>query len=109
MLARVRKEEGSDEPLFKCAVFVCAAAPFEVGGLGFLRNSDSDGKKVVDVPTAHILGKQDELFEQGMQLYGLCEPGKAVVYDHGLGHKVPFDWERTGRIVRVIEEVIGTV
>ena len=92
-------------PLFQCAVFICTGPPFEESGLELLQ-APSETDRLVDIPTTHILGKQDELFEQGMQLYRLCDPEKAVLYDHGLGHKIPFDSENTDRMVAAIEEVI---
>lgn len=89
-------------PLFKCAVFICAAAPFTEDGLKLV----PPGKVLVDIPTAHIVGKQDGLYAHGMQLYGFCEPAKAVVYDHGGGHSIPFDGVRTEKMVGVVEEVV---
>lgn len=99
------KKAGRNE--FKCAVFICAGLPFRADGMGQLAVEEMGG--LVDVPTAHIVGRQDELYEDGMKLYKLCEGGKAVVYDHGSGHCVPFDPETTDRMVKVIEEVIGRV
>lgn len=90
------------EPLFKCAVFICAAAPFEEDGSKLI----PPGEVLIDMPTGHIVGQQDELYGQSMQLYGFCEPSKVVLYDHGGGHSIPFDGERTDRMVGVVEEVV---
>jgi hypothetical protein len=101
--------DGLEEPLFKCAVFICAAEPFDGRGMRPLRDrdgADAGAGVLVDVPTGHILGRQDELVEQAEGLCSICEPTKAVVYDHELGHKVPFDWGRTEKMVGVVEEVI---
>ena len=59
------------------------------------------------IPTAHIVGKQDPIYELSMQLYGLCEPSKAELYDHGSKHMVPFDMKNTEEMVRVIEETVA--
>lgn len=107
LIDHARRNPGSP-PLFKCAVFICAGVPFETDGSGSVASTaEAEGEgKVVDLPTAHIVGRQDEWYEEGMKLYRLCESRKAVLYDTGAGHSIPFDAERTGKMVGVIEEVI---
>ncbi|KAL4958143.1 serine hydrolase FSH [Aspergillus filifer] len=100
---RTRKEGA--KPLFKAAVFICAGMPYDPSGKESAR-LEKEGEHVVRIPTAHIVGKQDALFEQGKKLYGLCEPGSAELYDHGGKHMIPFDAERNDAMVGVIERVI---
>ncbi|KAL4937236.1 hypothetical protein BDV06DRAFT_203330 [Aspergillus oleicola] len=95
----------SGSPLFKAAVFICAGMPYDLSGKESA-SLPSEGGYVVTIPTAHIVGKQDALFEQGRKLYGLCEPSQAELYDHGGKHMIPFDAERSEDMVRVIERVI---
>ncbi|KAL5339616.1 serine hydrolase FSH [Aspergillus crustosus] len=107
------------EPLFKAAVFICAGAPYELSGEKMLNllekseaetlNGNGNGKGkgyVVDIPTAHIVGSQDAIYAQGVKLYGLCDPDKAELYDHGGRHMIPFDAERNDAMVAIIERVI---
>ncbi|KAL4817734.1 serine hydrolase FSH [Aspergillus spinulosporus] len=91
-------------PLFKAAVFICAGMPYELDGKGPV--SLPEGEYRVRIPTAHIVGRQDPLYEQGLKLFRLCEPGKAEVYDHGGKHMIPFDAENNDRMVGIIERAI---
>jgi predicted esterase len=91
-------------PLFKAAVFICAGIPYELDGKGPV--SLPEGEYRVRIPTAHIVGRQDPLYEQGMKLFRLCEPGKAEVYDHGGKHMIPFDAGNNDKMVEIIEWAI---
>ncbi|KAL4904626.1 hypothetical protein BDW74DRAFT_178721 [Aspergillus multicolor] len=102
------------EPLFKVAVFICAGTPYALDGSGpveleSLRGVDGGREYKVRIPTAHIVGKQDRLYEQGLKLFGLCEPGMAEVYDHGGKHMIPFDAANNDAMVGIIERAIGRV
>ncbi|KAE8374870.1 serine hydrolase FSH [Aspergillus bertholletiae] len=96
-----------DVPLFKAAVFICGAAPYEPLGKEFIQ--PTPGEYLVKIPTAHIVGKQDEIYESSMQLYSLCEPSKAEFYDHGSRHMIPFDSKNTEAMVAAIEKTIRRV
>ena len=61
----------------------------------------------ITIPTAHIVGKLDPLYPESMKLYGLCEPSKAALYDHGSKHMVPFDAKNTDEMTRVMEETVA--
>ncbi|KAE8351364.1 serine hydrolase FSH [Aspergillus coremiiformis] len=91
-------------PLFKAAVFICGAAPFEPSGRETIKSTP--GEYLVKIPTAHIVGKQDQLYDTGLYLYGLCEPSKAEFYDHGSRHMIPFDGKNTEAMVSAIEKTI---
>ncbi|KAL4917718.1 serine hydrolase FSH [Aspergillus aurantiobrunneus] len=103
----VQKNGASAPPLFKAAVFICAGAPYELGGREFAKGPEGDSEEYkVKIPTAHIVGSQDSLYAQGLKLYGLCEPVKAELYDHGSKHMIPFDAKNNDAMVGVIERVI---
>lgn len=67
------------------------------------------GEYPVRIPTVHIVGKQDSLYGKGMKLFGLCEPDKAVLYDHGSRHMIPFDLVNTERMAEILEETVRWV
>ncbi|RHZ49542.1 uncharacterized protein CDV56_105011 [Aspergillus thermomutatus] len=94
----------SPKPLFKVAVFICGATPYESSGSKEL--VAEDGKYPVTIPTTHIVGKQDPYYKGSMHLYGLCDPSKAVFYDHGSKHHIPFDQANTAAMVSAIEKSI---
>ncbi|KAB8231931.1 serine hydrolase FSH [Aspergillus alliaceus] len=91
-------------PLFKAAVFICGAPPYEPSGREQIKSTP--GEYLVKIPTAHIVGKQDRLYDAGVHLYGLCEPSKAEFYDHGSRHMIPFDAKNTEAMVASIEKTI---
>ncbi|KAL2795922.1 serine hydrolase FSH [Aspergillus keveii] len=105
LLHHAEKNGPSAPPLFKAAVFICAGAPYELSGkTTFSMPEGADYP--VKIPTAHIVGKQDSLYAQGVKLHGLCEPSKAELYDHGSKHMIPFDAKNNDAMVGVIETVI---
>ncbi|KAJ5571357.1 hypothetical protein N7535_005017 [Penicillium sp. DV-2018c] len=96
----------AEPPLFKVAVFICGAMPWDSSGLQHVGAPRESETYPITVPTANIVGKADSLFEEGVGLYGLCEPGKAGFFDHGSKHMVPFDMKNTEEMVRVILEAV---
>jgi pimeloyl-ACP methyl ester carboxylesterase len=105
LLHHAEKYGPSAPPLFKAAVFICAGAPYELSGKTTF--SIPDGADYpVKIPTAHVVGKQDPLYPQGLRLRELCEPSKAEFYDHGSKHMIPFDATNNDAMVAVIERVI---
>ncbi|PKX98022.1 putative EF-hand calcium-binding domain protein [Aspergillus novofumigatus IBT 16806] len=55
----------------------------------------------VGIPTVHVYGSKDPRYAAGVQLSGICEPGKRRVFDHGGGHEIP----RTDRVSRTIADL----
>ncbi|OJI80285.1 hypothetical protein ASPTUDRAFT_130501 [Aspergillus tubingensis CBS 134.48] len=94
------------EPLFKVAVFICGAAPFDSTGNEVIPDTSAEGEYPVKIPTANIVGKQDELYPSSMHLSRLCEPSKMSFHDHGSKHMVPFDVENTNAMVAAIEATV---
>ncbi|KAI4130749.1 MAG: hypothetical protein LQ338_001585 [Usnochroma carphineum] len=80
---------------FKFAIFIGGTPPWDTQELaagqhleGCKMLPDSYGA-MVDLPTAHIIGRSDNLREAGKQLLALCNQRKAKVYDHNGAHGVP--------------------
>ncbi|KAF7595010.1 hypothetical protein BBP40_007611 [Aspergillus hancockii] len=94
----------NDVPLFKVAIFICGAPPYESSGREFVK--PVPGVYPVNIPTTNIVGKQDKIYDASMLLYGLCEPSKAEFYDHGSRHLIPFDLRNTEAMVAAIEKTI---
>ncbi|PTU18870.1 hypothetical protein P175DRAFT_0484507 [Aspergillus ochraceoroseus IBT 24754] len=95
----------SSPPLFKTAVFICGAAPYELSGLTLFSLKEGQAYPV-SIPTAHIVGKLDPLYPVSMDLYASCEPSMAELYDHGSKHMIPFDVKNNDAMVAVIERTI---
>jgi len=65
----------------------------------------------IDIPTAHIMGRRDEIFRQCAKLLlRLCNERKAKVYEHKGGHLIPRGQsamdEMTAAVGWVIDRVI---
>ncbi|GKZ79621.1 hypothetical protein AnigIFM56816_003824 [Aspergillus niger] len=94
------------EPLFKVAVFICGAVPFDSTGNEIIPEPSAGDEYPVNIPTANIVGKQDELYPSSMRLSRLCDPSKMSFHDHGSKHMVPFDVKNTEAMVAVIEAAV---
>ena len=68
-------------------------------------NPKTDGQ-LIKIPTAHIVGKKDDLFAESMGLYGLCDKAISSLYDHGQGHDIPRDMKKTIAMARFIKSTI---
>ncbi|KAL8646919.1 MAG: hypothetical protein Q9226_006657 [Calogaya cf. arnoldii] len=61
----------------------------------------------ISIPTAHILGTQDSVFESGLRMTAMCEGRVMKVFKHGGGHEIPRMVGRNGgRELQGIREVI---
>ncbi|KAJ5787578.1 hypothetical protein N7457_002568 [Penicillium paradoxum] len=95
----------AEPPLFRAAVFICGAAPWESSGQQQIEPKPDTYP--IAIPTANIVGKADPLFPESQKLYELCEPAKAAYYDHGSKHMVPFDMKNTEEMTRAIQETVA--
>ena len=105
LLIHQSKTYPDEPPLFRAAVFICSAMPWESSGLEQI--TPQPDTYPITIPTANIVGKADALYPEGVKLFELCEPTKATFYDHGSKHMVPFDMKNTEEMVRVIEETVA--
>ncbi len=64
---------------------------------------------VIDIPTFHIFGCDDAFLGGAVALYNVCEPSKATMFDHGLGHIVPRDAENVHMLGDILEKLIPDI
>lgn len=84
MIQHGQNHLGSVDPLFRCAVFLCAGAPYDPAALergkAVLLDDDGTGANcggdvaAIHVPTAHVVGEKDDALGSSMALVRLCEP-----------------------------------
>lgn len=98
------KTRPQEPALFKIAVFICGAAPWDPAGTQRIARENAHP---IMIPTANIVGNLDPLHPESLKLFDLCEPSQASFYDHGLGHQVPFQVVHTEQMARVILEAIA--
>ncbi|KAF1951579.1 hypothetical protein CC80DRAFT_424423 [Byssothecium circinans] len=105
--ARLHAASGAELPLIKCAVFFSGGVPMDPE-TGRLMDGDTDGE-VIDVPTAHIWGKNDDLYPTfGPVLSKLCKATSREIYIHDGGHRIPgaADVEAVKSCVSVIRRTV---
>ncbi|KAL4898763.1 serine hydrolase FSH [Aspergillus ambiguus] len=101
----VNHARSHDQPLFKAAVFICGARPYDpANGLDFVAASNE--KYPITIPTTHIVGKEDHVLPQSMQLHAACDPAQVEFYDHGSRHLIPFDLKNTEAMISAIKKTI---
>ena len=76
------------DPLFRCAIFVCALPPFRMDKSERIVY-DEGLQGAVRIPTLHIAGREDFVLEHSKKLYALCSPGSAKLVFHSKGHEIP--------------------
>lgn len=52
--------------------------------------------KSTRISTVHIVGKEDELYEDALKMYSSCKEGGRVLVEHERGHMIPRDGETVG-------------
>ncbi|PYI25344.1 hypothetical protein BP00DRAFT_431361 [Aspergillus indologenus CBS 114.80] len=110
MIIQHAEQHPSEAPLFKLAVFICGASPFDPSGTELIEPPAAvSGAWPIAIPTTHIVGKQDALYPHSMRLYGVCDPAQAEFYDHGSRHLVPFDVKNTEAMIAAVEGSIRRV
>ena len=90
--------------IFRCAVFISGPAP--LGENGTRLRFDEDVGALLKVPTLHVTGKADALFEESLDLHRLCEKHNAKLVCHDQGHWVPRDRASTMTMVKALRDLI---
>lgn len=96
---------------FKYAIFIAGSAPRVSDTIDLLPNTYS----TVTIPTLHIAGKQDSIYNNGVKdLYEMCggdsstltpddsSAGRAIFLSHESGHVIPRNKEDVGNIAKAI-------
>ncbi|CAI7581472.1 unnamed protein product [Penicillium bialowiezense] len=104
MIVHHSRTRPAEPPLFRVAVFICGATPWDPTGLQHLERKEAP---LIRIPTANIVGKLDPLYPESMKLADLCEPSKMSFHDHGMKHMVAFDVKNTEEMARVINEAVA--
>ena len=61
---------------------------------------------VIKIPTAHIVGKKDNLLPAGLALHQLCDKSTSALYQHAQGHEIPRDTRTTIAMAAIIKSTI---
>ncbi|KAK9321245.1 DUF341 domain oxidoreductase [Lipomyces orientalis] len=101
LLHHIATRQTHDPPWgpFRCAVFIAGLAPFEEDGRRI--RADERGA-VFKMPSVHVAGQEDEVFEESLNLYRLCERDGTALVMHEKGHLVPREREDLMAVARAI-------
>ncbi|KAH8432809.1 uncharacterized protein LDX57_010438 [Aspergillus melleus] len=111
-LEREYRKRGGPASPFKCAVFFCGGPPEDPRDLelGVARIMDArvDGE-VLDLPTGHVWGRNDDRYGYGPGLSALCCGDKREVFVHEGGHEIPGvrDPEGVLKAVQVVKRTLA--
>ncbi|KAF1988943.1 hypothetical protein K402DRAFT_327594 [Aulographum hederae CBS 113979] len=103
MLLHHHRQHPLDPPyaLFKYSVLVSAAAIVDVDPIPILR--DGKRRRLIQIPTLHVLGEEDDLFGEGIAMSKICAPQIASVLVHKQGHVIPRDPPTVKAVVKAVE------
>lgn len=85
---------------FKFAIFICGIPPFRWDSQGII--SADETTKRINIPTAHVVGSKDPLYQGSRVLYNLCHQPSASMFEHHGGHTIPWDYVSTQGITKAI-------
>ncbi|KAN0082240.1 Serine hydrolase FSH [Elaphomyces granulatus] len=60
----------------------------------------------INIPTAHVWGSQDIFRPHAVNLFKLCDPTVAAVYEHGGEHDVPYSLEDSKLASEAVQKTI---
>jgi len=117
LITRYTRENPFDsQGLFRFAIFACGLVHFNHASLNDNPGENlklgsnpervkSDiclltGSYLINIPTFHLLGRNDGYFEYGMALYQCCDPQVALKVVHNGGHQIP------NHPVELVDEIV---
>ena len=89
---------------FKFAIFICGIPPFRWDSKGIISADETTER--INIPTAHVIGSKDPLYQGNRVLYNLCHQPSASIFEHHGGHAIPWDYVSTQGITKVIRAAI---
>ncbi|TGO59557.1 hypothetical protein BCON_0043g00150 [Botryotinia convoluta] len=105
---------GADEPLFKCAIFLCGGLPFDMAALRDNRvvecTSISVERGLVRIPVVNCWADNDRDYPgMGPPLSRLCLPENNEEVVHSAGHGVPSEGEDLERLSAAVNAILKRV
>lgn len=95
------------ENSLKLGIFWGGVPPFLADGKRFYL-PHIDGQ-IFDVRTIHVIGAMDPFLAAGMLLYNLCDPDRAILFDHGKGHQIVWEPKIVKSLVEEIRKQIAAI
>lgn len=93
---------------FQLAIFACGLPPCNLEEGGGVLLADSHGQ-VFPMPTYHIIGSDDPLIDFSLALYNLCDQEKAIMFDHGKGHRLVWNPATVSALAEMLSRAIREI
>jgi len=98
-----------NEPaLFRCAIFINSLPPFRMNP-GELPVVEEGLEGYISIPSVHIAGAQDPLFDYSLTLHRICGAHHSTFAVHGKGHDVPSDRKNVVIIATAIRKLLSQI
>ena len=89
---------------FKFAIFICGIPPCRWDREGIMLADETVER--ITIPTAHIAGSKDPLYQGSRVLYNLCDEPSASISDHHGAPTIPWDLVSTQGITKEIRVAV---
>lgn len=90
--------------LFRCAVFFNSLPPFRMDDK---QNPifEEDLQGYLTIPTVHVVGKSDFVYQYSMKLYALCDSKSASLVVTDRGHDIPVDQKNVDKVANALRDL----
>ncbi|MCJ1355502.1 MAG: hypothetical protein MMC33_005494 [Icmadophila ericetorum] len=92
-------------PLFRSAIFIGSLPPFRNDDKGKIVY-EKGLQDIVKMPTLHVTGKADFVYEHSMSVYRLCDARSSQLVVHAKGHEIPGDAKNVAMIAAAWREMM---
>jgi Serine hydrolase (FSH1) len=59
----------------------------------------------IKIPTVHIVGSKDFVYEDSIVLHNICDPATRTLVIHDRGHNIPGDAKNVEKMAKAIREL----
>ena len=105
-LAHHAKQHPYGDVPFRCAVFISSLPPFQIDDAEQLHFDDSLLGNI-NIPTVHVVGTSDFVYNHSLRLYKLCDAKSASLVVHDKGHEIPGDRKSVAVMTKALKD-LGT-
>ena len=103
-LAHHAKQHPYGPAPFRCAVFISSLPPFQIDDAEQLHFDDTVLGHI-NIPTLHVVGKSDFVYNHSLRLHGLCDAESASLVVHDKGHEIPGDRKFVAAMTKALGEL----
>ncbi|KAF5851553.1 hypothetical protein GGP41_004407 [Bipolaris sorokiniana] len=104
LLAQWSTRHPYEAPPFKCAIILNRFSTFVISRNGdFISEKNLKGR--ITVPTLHVVGRKDFIYEHSLKLHQICEDKNATLIQNDRGHEIPKEPKFVAKIAAAIRRL----